>query len=159
MGLFTRSQPNGWPEAGRDWIDTSTMAERLRFVQNYLMDVNDPLKQVDYGSGGAANESDPVAILNTAAANAEISDIRDPEEVSRFFSQLLYPSEGFANLDLDIDECIALLNSDAAGTPNNPAFDQLAVAVAGVRSEGSRPRRSSACKSAFSRAMSKEPFL
>lgn len=127
MELFARSQPNGWPETGRAWIDTSTMAERLRFVQNYLMSTNDPLKDVDYGDHGAANESEPVAILQAAAANAEISDLRDPEEVSRFFSQLLYPSEGFANLDLDVDECTALLNSDATGTPNNPAFDALAV--------------------------------
>lgn len=33
MHLFDRDEPDGWPEAGSDWVDSGTMLERINFVR------------------------------------------------------------------------------------------------------------------------------
>ena len=33
MHLFTRDDPDGWPETGQDWMDTGTMLSRINFVR------------------------------------------------------------------------------------------------------------------------------
>jgi uncharacterized protein (DUF1800 family) len=35
MHLFTRDDPNGWSEYGIDWISTSSLLERINFVQSF----------------------------------------------------------------------------------------------------------------------------
>src|SRR5207248_11619784 len=37
MLLFDRAEPNGYPEAGPAWISAGTLAERVRFIQAYLL--------------------------------------------------------------------------------------------------------------------------
>lgn len=34
MHIFTRDEPDGWPESGVDWISTSGILSRINFVQN-----------------------------------------------------------------------------------------------------------------------------
>jgi hypothetical protein len=69
MRLFDREEPDGWSEFGRDWISTSSLVERTRFVQNFLSSPENPLKDLDYGSGGDDNLSDPIALIQLKLAS------------------------------------------------------------------------------------------
>ena len=119
MGLFTRSEPNGWPEEGFRWIDTGTINERFRFIQNFMMaendPVGDPLKFVDYYEWGAHNVSDPAALVQS---ELPAGDWYDAGKVADYFLGLFYLDEGTANLAHDRTECIEFLNADAGGTPD-----------------------------------------
>lgn len=122
MELFAREFPDGWPENGRSWIDTGTINERLRFVENFLMQPSDPLKAVDYESWGVHNISDPVALLMNRLSGAQWTD---PVAVTQYFLGIILPAEGWGNLDTDLDECVNLLNSDDTGTPGTSPFNAL----------------------------------
>ena len=123
MELFARAEPDGWPEVGQKWIDTGTITERIRFVQNFLMDPNDSLKDVDYGSSEDDNVVYPVTLLQVSAPGA----LDDPDVVIDFFFHLIFPGEGSANLELMREECRLLLNSDETGVPDSSPFHLLTV--------------------------------
>jgi hypothetical protein len=122
MGFFTRSQPDGYAEAGHQWIDTGTITERLRFVQHLMMNPSSPEKRIDYGGGGDDNECDPVALIQDQLAPGLWNDA---EAVTDYLLGLVYPGEGTANLAPDREECIRLLNSDATGVPDSSPFVTL----------------------------------
>ena len=125
MDLFNDFTPDGYPENGNEWIDTGTIAERYRFLQNLMMREDDPLKNVDYGSGGSQNISNPVALLQARLSAAALSD---PGPVTDEILRLLFPGEGRANLDLMRREGILLLDSNYTGSPGSSPFSSLAPA-------------------------------
>ena len=122
MSLFGRATPDGWPENGNEWVDTQTIAERLRFVQNLLVDPVDSLKGEEYGSTTVDNVVNPLALVQdrlTASAQT------DAELVADFFLGLLFPGVGAANLDLERQECLRVLNSGDDGVEDSSPFNQL----------------------------------
>jgi hypothetical protein len=106
MRLFYREDPDGWPEAGRDWINTSSLVERMRFVQNLLRTRN----------------TDPVALLQMNLPERQWSDAG---AVVDYFLDLLFLGEGKANLDLDRTAALAFLNSNDTGVLNSSPFRNL----------------------------------
>jgi len=93
MGLFNRSDPDGYPEAGAPWISAGTLAERLRFVQSYLTAASTTGRPTDAGQ----NISDPVALLKKKLPS---TSWRNAPAVTEYFLRTLFPGEGTANLDL-----------------------------------------------------------
>jgi uncharacterized protein (DUF1800 family) len=64
MVLFSRAEPDGWPEAGAPWISAGTLAERIRFVQSLCLATS----QRTGGATDAGNSSsDPVRLYRQAA--------------------------------------------------------------------------------------------
>jgi uncharacterized protein (DUF1800 family) len=122
MRLFYREAPDGWSEFGRDWINTSALVERMRFVENFLASATNPLKDVDYGGGGDDNVSDPVALLKL---KLPAEQWRDAAAVADYFLGILFLGEGKANLDLDRAAALAFLNSSDSGAPNSSPFASL----------------------------------
>jgi len=122
MRLFDREEPDGWSEFGRDWISTSSLVERTRFVQNFLSSPENPLKDLDYGSGGDDNVSDPITLIQSKLA---FSQWRDGSAIVDYFLGILFPGEGDANLDLDRSAAIDYLNSNDTGAPNSSPFSSL----------------------------------
>jgi len=122
MRLFDREEPDGWSEFGRDWVSTSSLVERTRFVQNLLSSPENPLKDLDYGSGGDDNLSDPIALIQLKLAPGQW---RDASAVANYFLGILFPGEGDANLDLDRSAAIAYLDSNDTGAPNSSPFPSL----------------------------------
>ncbi|MEM7396004.1 MAG: DUF1800 family protein, partial [Verrucomicrobiota bacterium] len=137
MELFRRSDPDGWPEVGNEWLDTGTLSERLRFIQNFMMEDTDPLKDVDNGNGGDDNISDPTALI---VDRLPLLDRTNPDAVIDLFLVFVFPGEGFANLDLERNECLYLLNTDSAENPSpfsaltvgSPEYDQRVRALVGL---------------------------
>lgn len=127
MDLFNDFTPDGYPENGNEWIDTGTIAERYRFLQNLMMRDDDALKDVDYGTGGAQNISNPVAILQ---ARLPAGSLTDPVAVTDEFLHILFPGEGRANLDLLRSEGVRLLDSNDTGTPGSSPFSALSASSA-----------------------------
>jgi len=127
MDLFNDFTPDGYPENGNEWIDTGTVAERYRFLQNLMMRDDDALKEVDYGSGGAQNVSNPVALLQ---ARLSAGALLDPAAVTDEFLKFLFPGEGRANLDLLRREGIQLLDCNDAGVPGSSPFSGLSAGSA-----------------------------
>lgn len=99
MRPFYREEPDGWPEFGRDWINTSSLVERMRYVQTLLRVGN--------------RNADPVSLLKL---KLPADQWRNPDAVADFFVTLLFPGEGKANLDLDRAAAVAFLNKNEAGT-------------------------------------------
>ena len=95
MLLFDRNDPNGYPEDAPGWISGGTLAERIRFVQSFLMSTGDSSK-TDSISGGNKNVSDPVALLR---AKLPPSSLTNASDVTTFFMTHLYPGEGLGNLE------------------------------------------------------------
>jgi len=77
---------------------------------------------MDCGSNDTDNVCDPVALLQD---RMPAGDWNNAEAVTDYLLGLVYPSEGTANLTLDRDECLFLLNSDASGTPGSSPFATL----------------------------------
>ena len=127
MDLFNDFTPDGYPENGNEWIDTGTVAERYRFLQNLMMRDDDALKEIDYGSGGAQNVSNPVALLQ---ARMSAGALLDPAAVTDEFLKILFPGEGRANLDLLRREGIQLLDSNDSGVPGSSPFSGLSAGSA-----------------------------
>jgi len=111
MGLFNRPEPDGFSEFGRIWLNTANLCERMRFVQHLMMSRGSSLKTSDYGNPGAANTSDPVALL----AKRMPGQLSDAAAVVDFFLGLIYPGEGTANLGRDRQAAIEILNTNEAG--------------------------------------------
>lgn len=116
LALFNRAEPDGWPEAGRDWISTAALLERIRFAHNFLIAPNDPLKDVDFGGSGNDNVSDPVALLQLKLATEKW---RDAGAVADYLLGLLFPGEGRANLAFDRAAALTFLDTSNAGS-NSP---------------------------------------
>lgn len=137
MSLFSRADPDGWPEAGRDWISTAALVERIRFAQNFLIAPNDALKDVDFGGNGDDNVSDPVGLLQLKLS---ADRWRDAEAVVDYFLGILFPGEGRANLDLDRATAIAFLDTTNAGatspfaalSPGTAAYDARIRSLVGL---------------------------
>ena len=131
MELFVRVFPDGWSEDGSDWIDTGTINERLRFIENLCMDTNDVLKDVDYGSGGADNWCDPVALLQARLPSGSWTDAG---AVTDYLLAQLFPGEGTANLALERAAAMDYLNSDDTGVPGTSLFSTLVPGSAAYQS-------------------------
>ena len=105
--LFHREDPDGWSEFGVDWINTSALVERMRFVQSFLK--------------AGSSKSDPVGLLKQRIPT---SQWRDSTTVVRFFCDVLFLGEGSGNLYLDRAAAIAFLNTHENGVSNSP-FNRL----------------------------------
>jgi uncharacterized protein (DUF1800 family) len=122
MRLFSRVEPDGYPEAGAGWISGGTLAERAHFIQSFLMGPGDAQKS-DGISGGNRNLSDPVSLLKAKLPAASWSD---PGQVAQFFLDRLFPGEGAGNL-LDYQaSMIRFLNQSDDGLTASP-FNLLGV--------------------------------
>lgn len=120
--LYDRDDPDGWSEFGRDWINTSSVIERIRFVQNLLVSASDPLKDRDYGGSGDDNLANPVSLLK---AKLPTADWRNAGAVVDYFLSILFLGEGTANLGIDRAAAIAFLDSNDTGTPGSSPFSGL----------------------------------
>jgi uncharacterized protein (DUF1800 family) len=124
MDLFDREDPDGWSELGRDWVSTSALVDRMRFVQNLLMANSNSNKARDFGSSRALNVSDPVGLIKLKLPESQWGDA---EAILDFFLQILFLGEGRANLDLDRQAALLYLNSNHIGLLDSPPFARLAV--------------------------------
>jgi hypothetical protein len=113
MNLFDREDPDGWSEFGRDWINTSALVERMRYVQYLLMAPNNSQKQ------NRGNVSDPAGLIRLKLRAAEWTN---PESVVDYLLTIFFPGEGKANLALDRAAAIEFLNADDAGVPGSSPF-------------------------------------
>src|SRR5580765_2192601 len=123
MLLFDRAEPNGYPEAGPPWISAGTLAERLRYVQAFL------IASGQSGRGDAGNSLvNPVALLQLKLPSASW---KDAGSVADYFVDVLFPGEGKANLAVYRTAAINFLNTaDLSTTPS--LFSALTVSsVAG----------------------------
>jgi uncharacterized protein (DUF1800 family) len=100
---FMREAPDGWSEYGADWINSSSLIERIRFVQARLQYTNRTL--------------DPTTLLKLKLASSQLSDAR---AVVDYFLAILFPGEGKANLDLDREMALWMLNTTDDGTAPSP---------------------------------------
>jgi uncharacterized protein (DUF1800 family) len=117
MGLFNRSDPDGYPEAGAPWISAGTLAERLRYIQSFLTAASTAGRPGDAGQ----NVSDPVALLKKKLPS---TSWRSAPAVAEYFLQTLFPAEGTANLDLYRRLAISFLNTADDGVTLS-AFNAL----------------------------------
>lgn len=123
MKLFDRDTPDGYPEAAAPWISAGTLAERLRWVQNFLMPVS---ARGGVGDVSAATYADPVGLLRLRVPADRLAD---PTAVADYFIGTLYPAEGKANLDVYRSIALQFLNSGDDGKSAS-AFSSLAVSSA-----------------------------
>ena len=120
MRLFDREEPDGYPEAGAPWISAGTLTERLRFAQALLL--------ANTGSDARGNRTHPVSLLKTKLPQASW---RDAGAVAAYFTNILFPSEGRANLDEYRQMAVWFLNTGDTGAasafsgldPNSIAYD------------------------------------
>jgi uncharacterized protein (DUF1800 family) len=119
MALFNRAEPNGYPEDGAAWISAGTLAERVRFVEAALMLPGTPARVVD---AGAKTRLDPVGVLRLKQPQS----MRDPKLVADYFLEILFPSEGQANLEGYRSTAVEYLNTAVDGVTVSP-FSQLAT--------------------------------
>lgn len=112
MSLFNRSDPDGYPEGGPAWISAGTLAERLRFIQSFLL----------AGTGGDSgnNDCDPVTLLKKLPA----ASWNNAGDVADYFLSILFPGEGKANLDLYRSSAINFLNTGDDGLSSSPFSSQ-----------------------------------
>jgi uncharacterized protein (DUF1800 family) len=103
MLLFNRDTPDGYPEAAGPWISAGTLAQRVRFVQSFL------IKAGASGRDDSTTHScDPVKLLKLKLPS---TSWKDAAAVTDYFLTLLYPAEGKANLDLYRSQSIQFLNT------------------------------------------------
>jgi hypothetical protein len=132
MLLFNRQDPNGYPEDAGGWISAGTLAERIRWMQTYLMASNDSNKS-DGISGGNKSVSNPVLLLQLRLPQQNPpGSLLNAGDVADFFLSILFPGEGKANLDLYRTAAINYLNDGSAdgGSPPYPPFNALFVSNA-----------------------------
>jgi hypothetical protein len=96
MSLFNREAPDGYPEAGRGWVDAGSLGERIRFVSSYAKAAGQTNKN-DQNASLTNNICQPVLLLQLRLSNS--ADWRDAGKVSDLFLGLLHPGEGRASLD------------------------------------------------------------
>jgi len=121
MNLFSKTEPDGYSEFGRIWLNTANLDERWRYVHHLLEASSYSLKTREYSSyvdraginnNGALNSSDPSKLIRLRVPSASWND---PAALVDYFLDLLFPGEGKANLAQERATAIALLNSDDAG--------------------------------------------
>ena len=135
MILFDRNDPNGYPENGEGWISGGTLAERVRFVQTYLMATGDSSK-TDSISGGNRNTSDPVALLQTLlTVHKPGASMNNPADVADFFIDLIFPGEGEGNLVPVRNAAISFLETGDDGVLSSP-FSNLSGSSYDTRVRG-----------------------
>jgi hypothetical protein len=100
MNLFDRDAPDGYPEAGPNWISAGTLVERIRYIQAFL--------NAGIGDDAGNNQCDPVGLMK---ANVVSGNWGNAGVVTDYFLGILYPAEGAANLKLLRDAGIAFLNT------------------------------------------------
>ncbi len=129
MLLFDREFPNGYPEDANGWISAGTLAERVRWMQTYLMHTSDSSNKGDSISGGNKSVSDPVMLLTSRLTQViPGGSLTSATNVADFFISILFPAEGKANLDLYRTAAINYLNDGSADyTPSSTPFSGLAV--------------------------------
>ena len=111
MNLFDRAEPDGYPETAPGWISTGTLAERIRWVQGYLIAANQS------GHSDAGNSvSDPVTLLRNKLPTTSWTNA---PAVSDYFLSVLYPAEGKANLELYRSAAVSFLNTADNGTTSS----------------------------------------
>lgn len=103
MNLFDRDAPDGYPEAGPNWISAGTLVERIRFIQAFL--------NAGTGDDAGNHVCDPVMLLKTRNIPPT-----DAAAITDFFLGLLYPAEGAANLQLYREAGITFLTTADSGT-------------------------------------------
>jgi uncharacterized protein (DUF1800 family) len=113
LQLFNREEPNGYPEAGGGWVDTGSVAERLRFISSFLKPTGDSAKN-DANVLLNNNVSLPGQLLQLRLPSP--TDQRDAGKVTDVFLALLFPGEGRASLDEYRSLAIDYLNTNDAGT-------------------------------------------
>ncbi len=116
MMLFDRDAPDGFPEAGAPWISSGTLAERVRFIQTFLMSTADTNK-ADNISGGNFNLSDPVALLK---AKLPAGSWNNSGAVADFFLANFFPGEGAGNLNGYRALAMAFLDTNDNGVGASP---------------------------------------
>ena len=137
MGLFNKTEPDGYSEMGRAWLNTANLCERMRFVQHLLMASSSGTKSTDYGSPGLKNISNPVTLMKMKVPSA---DWTNAPVIVNFFLGNLYPGEGNANLDPDRRAAIQFLNTDEYGnaspfgplSPTSPIYDGRVRGMVGL---------------------------
>jgi uncharacterized protein (DUF1800 family) len=107
MRLFDRAEPDGWPEAGAPWISAGTLTERLRFTQALLSPTGSG-RPTDAGN----NVADPVKLLKEKLPQTAWNDAN---AVAEYFTNILYPGEGRANLDDYRQAAVGYLNTGDDG--------------------------------------------
>jgi hypothetical protein len=100
MNLFERDAPDGYPEAGANWISAGTLVERIRYVQAFL--------NAGTGDDAGNNQCDPVGLMK---ANVSSINWGNAGAVTDYFLGILYPAEGAANLNLLREAGISFLNT------------------------------------------------
>jgi uncharacterized protein (DUF1800 family) len=131
MLLFDRAEPNGYPEAGAPWISAGTLAERLRYIQAFL------IASGQSGRGDAGNSlANPVALLQLELPSASW---KDAGAVADLFLDLLFPGEGTANLAVYRTAAINFLNTADLATVSSP-FSALTVSSVAASTYDTRVR-------------------
>jgi hypothetical protein len=119
LRLFDRAEPDGYPEDAPAWISAGTLTERIRFVQSALM----PVTMTGKSDAGAATRTDPVALLRKKLPAGQLNDAN---AVAAYFTGLLFPAEGTANLAEFRELAVRFLDTADDGTTASP-FNALAV--------------------------------
>ena len=108
MDLFDRAAPDGYPEAGVNWISAGTLVERIRHIQAFCT--------TGTGDDAGNNTCDPVGLLK---ARLPSGSWNDAAAVADYFLGILYPGEGAANLALYRQAAIDYLNTADNGTTSS----------------------------------------
>ncbi len=126
MLLFDRDAPNGYPEDAQGWISGGTLAERLRFVQTFLIASGQTGKN-DY-SYVNTNLCNPLALLQAKLpSQSPPGSVSNATNVVDYLLAIFYPGEGTANLDLYRTAAINYLNTDDNGLAS--PFSSLSVSA------------------------------
>lgn len=129
MLLFDRAEPNGYAEDAAPWISAGTLAERIRFVQAYLMIKGQPAYvTATKKDAGVTTVCSPVSLIR---ANVPESDWSNAGAIADYFLGLIYPGEGAGNLNYYRTAAIQFLNDGSADkVPTLTPFANLTVSDA-----------------------------
>lgn len=126
MLLFDRAEPNGYAEDAAPWISAGTLAERIRFVQAYLMVKGQPAYvTATKKDAGVTTICSPVSLIFSDVPEA---NRQDAGSIADFFLGLIYPGEGAGNLDYYRTAAIQFLDDGSADATTN-AFPFSALMV------------------------------
>ncbi len=117
MILFSRTDPDGYPESGAGWVSAGTLAERIRYVQTLLMQ-SGITNKTDGNFYQSRNITDPVTLLRLRLP--VLADQKDASKVADLFLSLIYPGEGKASLDEYRTHAMNYLNTDDSGANSSP---------------------------------------
>jgi uncharacterized protein (DUF1800 family) len=138
MNLFSREEPDGYPEAGSGWASAGAWAERVRFVSSLLKALGETGKN-DGNQFLNNNVTDPVRLLQLRLPNAQSQ--RDAGLVTDVFLSLIFPGEGRVSLDGYRNLAVSYLNTGDDGvsvssfsnlSPSNTAGSPYDTRVRGM---------------------------